>query len=876
MLLSVHNPKFSGEVLNLPPSTREANVIELDLRATNRGAAEVLVLDRLTFSSGPLGPPYPGPRYAYWALGGLAGLLAMPLIGRRLPGPIIALALALIVGAATDLRMSALVFAAHHVQPNPDTISYQVWADQFRWWPPNKGLFCGCFGPREPVWIAAGHLASQLFGSATFHLRATTTLLSVGVVVLAIAAGRRRLSWAGALAVGILVALNGNIISNATRGLRTELEMASCLILYLLLDRDGVRHALRNATAAGLVGAALVLTRSFFLPVVIVMDGISLITRYRPVKQLLMLLVVAVGLPLAGTVGHRLAMYELPYTQYGGQHNPFLDTDSYARWSANYEKFIYGRDLPHPELFQTREEYLSCGLYCGPHITYFQFLFVLHTPQQVLLESLAGYVDIVQNTGGMFRLDPWQLTGDSIVPASEPPPSPGYWLDTIVRYLGVVGLVAMLVTGIHRRRDLLVPGMYLGILGFATFLYHRKLIEPYYNVIQAWPFMFIAGFWALERAVRFAWENRHPERPTPLPPVMLAPFAATALLVGISLAAFPGYPLSILTLLAGIAAAAVAAACLIDAATGAVVLVATLVLLPGEGMAAGVAVAGWAALLIKLRPPLRLALPAAAAGPFALGAALSGIGAGTWRPHLPGLEMAVLVMAVTSAMVVVSASPERRRELLHRLPLILAVLIVCVLLASASGRSRPIFASTPGTLLVATLPALAAMFGSWRWRPLLGAGLGLALSAAVALYTMASAFSGGVVASSLWPAVLRVAAAHPVFGVGIGHLATALREGDPGLGPGLTAHNEFLQAAAEAGLVGLAGLLMLIAAAAVAALRRAGQERRALVGAVAILVLMMTVQSVLTTAPGIVGSLTLLGLALGGAPTRSAVPGGDT
>jgi O-antigen ligase len=227
-------------------------------------------------------------------------------------------------------------------------------------------------------------------------------------------------------------------------------------------------------------------------------------------------------------------------------------------------------------------------------------------------------------------------------------------------------------------------------------------------------------------------------------------------------------------------------------------------------------------------------------------------------------------------MVVVSASPKRRRELLHRLPLILAVLIVCVLLASASGRSRPIFASTPGTLLVATLPALAAMFGSWRWRPLLGAGLGLALSAAVALYTMASAFSGGVVASSLWPAVLRVAAAHPVFGVGIGHLATALREGDPGLGPGLTAHNEFLQAAAEAGLVGLAGLLMLIAAAAVAALRRAGQERRALVGAVAILVLMMTVQSVLTTAPGIVGSLTLLGLALGGAPTRSAVPGGDT
>jgi hypothetical protein len=874
-VLSIHNPQFTGDGLHLPPSTREANLIELDLRATNRTSTEVLVLDRLKFGSGPLGPPYPGPRYANWALGGLAGLLALPLIGRRFARPVIALAVALIVGAAADLRMSALIFGVHHVQPNPDTIAYQFWADQFRWWPPNQGLFCGCYGPREPAWIAIGHVASQLFGSSTFHLRATTTFLSIAVVVLAIAAARRRLSWPGALAVGVLVALNGNIISNATRGIRTELEMACGLILYLLLDRDWDRHAFAGATGAGLVGAALVLTRSFFLPVIIVVDGLSLLGRKLPAKRALVLLVLAVSLPLGGIAGHRYALYESSQAWVGYHKDPFLDTDSYARWNANYEKFEYGLNLPHPELFPTRAEYELCGPYCGPHITYLQYLFVLHTPRQVALDSLAGYIDILNSTSGLIKLDRWQTDGDPFEPAAGPTSGLGYWLDRIVRYLGVVGLVAMLLSGVRHTRNLLVPVMFLGILGFTTFLYHVKLIEPYYNVIQAWPFMFIAGLWALENTVRLASgkqvaELRH------LPHALLAPFATTAIVGGISLAAFPGYPIRIVALLAAITAVAVAVACFIDAATGAVVLVATLLLLPGEGLAAGVAVAGLAGLLVRLRPALRLVLPALAAGPLALGAAASGIGAGTWRPHRQGLEMAVLVLAALTAIVLVSGSADRRREFLERLPLTLPVLAACALVALSFGHFPPAFAAAPGTLLAVTMPALVGVLASSRWPPLVRAGLALGVAASAGIYFVASGLSGALLGSSVWPAVLQEVAGHPLLGIGIGQLEPALLATNQGLGSGLTARSEYLQTAAEAGLVGLAGLLLLIVVAALAGIRRPGPARWALLGAVAVLILVMTVQSVMSAAPGIAASLALFGLALGDFTVRNSEPGGGS
>jgi hypothetical protein len=495
-----HNPRYVGNLLALPSGTQNAQSVEIDLGATNNGTADQLVVDRLTWSTVSPGPPFPAPRWSSWALGAVIGLFALPLIHHRRRFWI-AVALALLVGAAADLRLGAVVLAAHVYPANPDTVAYQAWADRFQWWPPERGLFCGCYGPREPIWISIGSLLTQLLGSSsTYHLRAASAMLSIADVVLAVVAARRRLGWVASLAVGALLALNGIVVSNATRGLRTELELTLCLLLYLLLDRKASRRPYLEATLAGVLGAALALTRTFFLPVVIAVEAISILVRRRPLRHAAVLLLIAASLPVAGTVAHRVGLYQQPM-EYGLIRDPFLDTDSYARWNANTEKFELGRPMPHPELFPTRAEYDKYGPYFGPKITYTQYLFELHSPSELVGFSLAGYVDVIRSTAGFLSLAPESLVGDPSVLGADPSFGAGRLVDNAVRVLGLLGLLWMVLAGRRRPLLLLVPAMYVGILGFAVFLYHLGLIERYYNVIQAWPFFYIGSAWFVEQVV---------------------------------------------------------------------------------------------------------------------------------------------------------------------------------------------------------------------------------------------------------------------------------------------------------------------------------------------------------------------------------------
>jgi hypothetical protein len=871
--LVARNPTFNGDAPTLPADTRRAAMLELVLTATNQSSTESLVLDRLTFSSGPLGGPYPNARWSNWALGALAGLLSLPLVGRHRGGAAIAIGIALMVGAATDLRLHALIDASRTVWPNPDTSAYQVYADRFRWWPPNQGLLCGCFGPREPVWIAIAHLSSQLLGSSTFHLRATTALLAIGNVPLAIVAARRRLSWVGALAVGALLAFNGNVIENAVQGLRTELEMMCCLGLYILVDRDAARQPLLEGLAIGLLGTMLVLTRSFFLPVVILMAVLSLLIRYRRLRLALPLLALTIGLPLAGLTAHRVAMYETG-EWYGSRHDAFLDTQMYARWNANIEKFHFGRQLPHPELFPSREVYDTCGPFCGPSLTYTQYLFELHSPRQVVVDSLDGYADVLVYTTGFLKLDASTLKEHPGYPAVGTPGGIGWAVDALARALGLVGLIGMLVAAIRRPRHLFVPAMFSGILTFVVFSYHLRLVSPYVNVIQAWPFLFIAGVWLAERSVIALWDDETWDslgrRVAPLRHLSRAavPFVAAALSGALGLTAFYGHGRISIALLTLVTALAVAAACLIDPVTGLALLVAALLLVPGQDVGAVIAASGLGGLLLALRPRLRDLLPAAPALPLALFLALSGVGRSSPRPHLGGLAAGALVLALTAGLVLVLADPGRRRRLLQLLPLTACVLAGAGLIIGLAGRWPPLYAAAPATLLVALLPALVGAMISWQRARV---AVLLALSVAVTLGMAALlASSGRAEAGAGRPleAMGSIVAAHPLLGVGAGRLPAVLDAAQPGLGAGLTAPNQFVQTAAEAGLLGLAGLIVLVLWAAIRSLAAEGRARPVLLGALGALVLLMAFQPVLVPAAGTVGALILLGLCLGMRSTR--------
>jgi hypothetical protein len=74
----------------------------------------------------------------------------------------------------------------------------------------------------------------------------------------------------------------------------------------------------------------------------------------------------------------------------------------------------------------------------------------------------------------------------------------------------------------------------------------------------------------------------------------------------------------------------------------------------------------------------------------------------------------------------------------------------------------------------------------------------------------------------IWRQTLDIAVRHPL-GIGTGNLASALFDGGAGIGPGLTARSEPLQALAEWGLLGLGGLLLVMSVAAWLA-RRTGDR----------------------------------------------------
>jgi len=146
-----------------------------------------------------------------------------------------------------------------------------------------------------------------------------------------------------------------------------------------------------------------------------------------------------------------------------------------------------------------------------------------------------------------------------------------------------------------------------------------------------------------------------------------------------------------------------------------------------------------------------------------------------------------------------------------------------------------------------------------RWQPPLGQWMPGERGAPTASREQANTLQ-------LWSSTFTIAAHHPL-GIGTGNLASALEALNTGLGPGLSARNEFLQAGAEWGLPGLVGLALLIGAAAWR-VRRSGYRVEA---ALLVLTLVsMAGESVLADSAGAVSIWLTLALCLAVTATGAA------
>jgi len=249
------------------------------------------------------------PSYVYLALGGFVALITLGLLHRRRHAVPIAVGMGAVVAIAVYARMTSLFEVTGLL--DPDAIGFRTYADRFQWWPLfDRGIFSGNFAEREPLYVMVVHAYFQVLGSSDFHLRVVSATLSVAVVILTVIASRRLLvSWPARLGAGLLVAVSGPLIHESTRGLRLELEMVLVLLLYIALARLPSQRTVVDAVIIGVLGAAMVLTRTSFVPLVGVAITISFLVRYRPLPKAVGLLALVAIMVISAGAAHRVGLY---------------------------------------------------------------------------------------------------------------------------------------------------------------------------------------------------------------------------------------------------------------------------------------------------------------------------------------------------------------------------------------------------------------------------------------------------------------------------------------------------------------------------------------------------------------------------------------
>ena len=627
------NRTFTGDRLVLPAKEVSGLSVEFEFQAQNGTNAPVLIIDRIeTYSLRGINVPEP-PAYTFLASGALAALITLALLRRRPHAFPVSVAMGALVAIAVGTRLTAL-FGATGVL-DPDAIGYRTYANRFQWWPLfDNGIFSGNFGEREPLFPMVVHAYFQILGSSDFHLRVVSATLSVAAVILTVVAARRLLvSWPAALGAGLMVAISGPLISESTRGLRLELEIVLVLLLYIALARPPARRPVFDAAAIGLLGAALAFTQTSLIPLVGVAVTVSFLVRYRPLPKAVGLLALVAIIVIGAAAGHRAGLYQ-------HHHDAFYDTAGYSRWLANVEHFAYHTPLPHPELFPSFEDYKKFGPYFGPQITTSQYLFVIHSPQEYLRDSIAGFRAMFDTVDGFLPL-PSSLNALQVLLGPR--------IDLAARWLILLGMVGLCIRARRHPHLALIPAMVMTYLASTAFFFDHGLLERYRNTWQVMPLALIAAAWLVEGATvvvarRFAYRLGPAEllsRATANLDLALFPISAFLAL------ALQAIPLQLVP--ADAILLAIAVGILVyrrpTAGIGALVLAASVA---GARAGLGAGAAALIAVLARERPAVRRVLPLLVLAPFAIAVVMAGGHPGSVSLFFVG-TMVVLVATVAVA-----------------------------------------------------------------------------------------------------------------------------------------------------------------------------------------------------------------------------------
>ena len=639
------NVKSLGDRLPLPSTYAHAASVDVEIDGTNTSSVEQVVIDRIVTSAVQGTDPRAPPVYSFVAFGGLVGLIGFLLLRRRPYATQFAIGLGVVAAIAAASRVSALFVL--NLPVDPDASGYRIYADRFQWWPLfDNGIFSGNFAEREPLFPMIVHLYFQILGSSDFHLRVVSATLSIAVVIVSMVAARRRLqTWWAVILVGFVIAISGPLIQESYRGLRLEEETLLILGLYLALDRGPARRPWLEAVLLGLLGAAMALARTYFIPVFIAAVAVSFLLRYRSIPRVVALVAVATVIMGGAEAAHRYGMYE-------HRGNAFWDTAGYNRWNANEELLRFHRPLPHIELFPTLQQYQTNGPYTGPPISGYQYFLVIHSPVEFARDSLAGTRGIFDSMDS-FIFDVRAGVEVHKFPAALAPISKSIasHFDIVLRWIVLLGLMAMCVGAGRDRLLLVLPTIVVTWIGLTAFLFNHGLIEQYRHTWQTYPLVLIAGAWLLERTALSLTPNINLRRIVN---------AETALFAGALLLTVVAYvvPHTVRYAIVILAACAVGVLAYRRPAWG--VGATLLVVSAGDGLVGAAASLALASgVFLSIRPHLRRLIALVALIPIAVAVLVAGGALSS-----ASLETAAVMVGLVGAVMIAVGEPERRAQLL--------------------------------------------------------------------------------------------------------------------------------------------------------------------------------------------------------------------
>ena len=481
---------WGGQIITIPVKGRS----ELIVRTANTISEQQLVLDRLSVawyrSSDQLSSLWPFVLSGMLIMVGWGGILWQekdPVKYRRWIGTSLILTFT-IIGA--DQRWT-LLEASRSLPMDPDGVKNLTYAQKLDWFTSDHGFYSGNFNEREPMHVALLHLWMKVWGETLPAIRWYTVFLSISLITAtgAFVWGISKQWSLGAIASGIM-ALNQALIDESVRGLRVE---SFCLFLLAVLSLWLWARGWIGAVLLGIVTGWMALLRaptlSVMLPVIWAgwmlnwWQGRKGLIPLKPHQWKFSHLVITSCLAVSLFIPHLYGLYKV-------NGDPSWPSYGYARWNANFE---FPERLGTPG-FPSSEEFAD-NPYAGPQITYWDYLFNMHSIPTLVRGQFKGWVE---STGYMSISATPHLKKFIILYHAN-------GIHAVLRHVTflTVAVSSLLVVctalgWLQLWRHHLywwIPFLSLWGTWYAAYLYNVRLIEPFRHTGHVYPLLLFSTVW---------------------------------------------------------------------------------------------------------------------------------------------------------------------------------------------------------------------------------------------------------------------------------------------------------------------------------------------------------------------------------------------